>query len=397
MSKPSKDTKPDVKQIVKTKEDTDPSTNDLLTSLLAEHSDDHFNDIIPVNKLLSTGSLKLDQYVKVRSGGVVRLTARTPESGKTSESFVLAANFMAAMPKAKTLYVKAEGRLSPEMQARTGLTFVTRGADWQYNTVFILSSNTFETVADFVIKLSKEMYDKGEHLCVIIDSLDGLILKADKDTKGIAGGMVAGVPKLTKLLFRHLALPITHYDILLLITGQYSADIAIDPYAPKVPRGDSVGGSSVPHQCDYVLSYAPRYPGDDILEDENAKRDPIKNKVIGVWATIDIKKSATDTSGTRVKVPIKKGRIGCAIWVEKEVADLVLQEGMAKRSGAWISFHDSFVKKAADQGVQIIEKVQGINALYDYFEQDADALAFFRAEIIALQNATEPAKSEDQS
>lgn len=364
--------------------ETGPTTNDLLESLLKEHSADHFNDIIPVNTLISTGSLKLDQYVKVRSGGVVRLTARTPESGKTSESFVLAANFMAKMPKARTLYIKAEGRLSPEIQARTGLTFVTSGADWKQNTVFILSSNTFETVADFIIKLSKDMFDKGEHLCVIIDSLDGLILKADKDTKGISGGMVAGVPKLTKLLFRHLALPITHYDILLLITGQYSADIAIDPYAPKVPRGDSVGGSSVPHQCDYVLSYAPRYPSDHICEDENAKPDPVKNKIIGVWATIDIKKSATDSSGVRVKVPIKKGRIGSAIWVEKEVVDLGLQEGMIKRSGAWFSFHPMFEAEAKADGVVLKEKIQGLAALYDYFETERPVLDWFHAKISAM-------------
>lgn len=396
MTKSSKDPKTEIKQLVKPKEDEGPSTNDLLSSLLKEHSDDHFNDIIPVNRLISTGSLKLDQYVKVRSGGVLRLTSRVPESGKSSESFVLAANFMTTMPKARTLYIKAEGRLSPEIQARSGLTFVTTGAEWRDNTVFVLSCNIFETVADFVIKLSKEMFDKGEHLCVIIDSLDGLILKADKE-KGISGGLVAGVPKLTKLLFRHLALPITHYDILMLITGQYSADIVIDQYAQKVPRmGDSAGGSSLPHQCDYVLSYAPRYMSDNILEDENAKPDPVKNKIIGVWATIDIKKSATDTSGVRVRIPIKKDRVGCAIWIEKEIGDLVLQEGMAKRSGTWISFHESFVKKAADQDIVLKDKVQGINALYDYFEQDAGALAFFKAEIIALQNAMEPVK-EDKS
>lgn len=382
-------TKPSIKSIVKAKEEeVDSSTSDLLSSLLKEHADDHFNDIIPVNKLISTGSLKLDQYVKVRSGGVVRLTARVPESGKTSESFVLAGNFMATMPKAKTLYVKAEGRLSPEIQARTGLTFVTKGADWKPGTVFILSSNTFETVADFIIKLSKEMHEKGEHLCVIIDSLDGLILKADKDTKGIAGGMVAGVPKLTKLLFRHLALPITHYDILLLITGQYSADIAIDPYAQKVPRlGDSAGGSSVPHQCDYVLSYAPRYPSDNILEDEDARPDPIKNKILGVWVTIDIKKSATDTSGTRVRIPIKKGRVGCAIWVEKEVVDIALQEQMIKKSGAWFSFHQAFADEAKAAGIELKDKIQGLASLYDYFEQDKTVCDWFKTKISSLASS----------
>lgn len=369
-TKPSKE--------AKEKADSGPSTNDLLESLLKEHEEDHYNNVVPTNKLISTGSLKLDQYVKVRSGGVVRLVAKTPESGKTSEAFVLAENFMKEMPKSRTLYVKAEGRLNPEMMARVGLTFVTSPADWKDNTVFVLSSNTFETVADFIIKLSKEMYEKGEHLCVIIDSLDGLILKADKDTKGIAGGMVAGVPKLTKLLFRHLALPITHYDILLLITGQYSADISIDPYAPKIPRlGDASGGSSLPHQCDYIFSYQPRYGGDMICEDENAKPDPIKNKIIGLWATVEIKKSATDTSGVKIKIPIKKGRVGCAIWVEKEVVDIALQSEMIKRSGAWFSFHESIAAEAKADGVALKDKIQGLTSLYEYFEEDRAVFQWF--------------------
>jgi len=348
------------------------STNDFLTSLMEAHKGDLYNHIVPLHRLISTGSMTLDRYIRVRSGGVVRLTAKQPESGKTSESFVLADNFMKTMPKSKTLYVKAEGRLSDEMKARSGHTFVNSPADWKYGTVFVLSSNVFETVADIIEKLVKEMHEKGEYLCVIIDSLDGLILKKDLEVKGIDGNvMVAGVPKLTKLLFRRIALPITHYDTLLLITGQYSADIKIDPYAVSVPRlGDSSGGSSTPHQCDYILSYSPRYAGDMILEDDDAKPDPIKNKILGVWATIEIKKSATDTSGVKVKIPIRRGRVGSAIWVEKEVVDTAMSYDLIKRKGAWFSFDPSFVKEAKDAGVELKEQIQGMASVYEYVEND---------------------------
>jgi hypothetical protein len=353
-------------------ESTEPSSNDVLASLMSQHKSDHYNEVEAKHTFISSGSLILDQYVKVRSGGVVRLSAKQPEAGKSSQSFVFADNYMKTMPKSKTIYVKAEGRLSPEIQARTGMRFVTNPAEWSYGTVFVLSTNVFETVADIVEKLIKDMHEKGEHLCVIIDSLDGLILKKDLEVKGIDGNvMVAGVPKLTKLLFRRLALPITHYDALLIITGQYSADIKIDPYAPAVPRlGDSSGGSSIPHQCDYILSYAPRYGGDLILEDENAKPDPVKNKIVGVWATIEVKKSATDTTGTKVKIPIKKGRVGCAIWVEKEVVDMAIAYDLVKRSGAWFSFDAALIKEAKEAEVTLKDKVQGINGLYDYIEED---------------------------
>lgn len=372
-------------------EPEEPSSNDVLASLMAAHKSDHYNDKEAKHVFVSSGSLILDQYIKVRSGGVVRLTAKQPEAGKSSQSFVFAGEYMKVMPKSKTLYVKAEGRLSPEIQARTGLTFATTPADWDYGTVFVLSTNVFETVADIVEKLIKDMHEKGEHLCVIIDSLDGLILKKDLEVKGIDGNvMVAGVPKLTKLLFRRLALPITHYDTLLLITGQYSADIKIDPYAPSVPRlGSSGGGSSVPHQCDYILDYAPRYAGDNILEDENAKPDPVKNKILGVWATVEIKKSATDTTGTKVKIPIKKGRVGCAIWVEKEVVDLALSYDLVKRSGAWFSFDAALVKEAKEAGITLKDKVQGLNGLYDYVENDRAVFEWLLARFKKLLGGSE--------
>lgn len=373
-------TKTPIKPSKQAKEEAPASTsNDLLTALLKTHENDHYNDIVPKNIPISTGSLLLDSYVKVRSGGVVRLVAKTPEAGKSSESFVLAANYMATMDRAKTIYVKAEGRLSPEMQARTGLTFVTSPANWATGTVFILSCNVFETVADILNQVVKEMHDKEEHLCIIIDSLDGLILKDDLESKGIqGGGMVAGVPKLTKLLFRHLALPITHYDVLLVITGQYSAEISIDPYAPKIPRlGDASGGSSIPHQCDYILSYQPRYGGDLILEKPDEKPDPIKNKTVGIWVKIEIKKSATDTSGTKIQVPIKKGRVGCAIWVEKEVVDMALQWQLLRRNGAWFSFAPEIIKEAKDAGIDLKEKLLGMTATYEYFEQDVVVFQWF--------------------
>ena len=348
------------------------SSNNLLERLLKENKDSHYNDVIPLNKLISTGSLILDSVVKVRSGGVIRLVAKTPESGKTSESFVLADNYMKQMDKSKTLYIKSEGRLSQEIQARTGMKFVTTSQEWAYGTVFVFSCNVFEVVADFIMKLSKQMHESGEHLAIIIDSLDGLILKKDLEVKGIDGNqMVAGVPKLTKLLFRHLALPIAHYDILLLITGQYSADIKLDPYSPSVPRmGDSAGGSSVPHQCDYVLQYLPRYQGDFILEKPDEKPDAAKNKILGIYATIEIKKSASDTTGIKVKIPIRKGRVGCAIWVEKEVVDMAIQFGQISRKGAWYSFSESLVAEAAKDGVEIKVLHQGLNGVFEYVEDN---------------------------
>lgn len=368
------------KQIIE-EEGKEVSSNDVLGGLLKDYKDDHFSFITSKNVLISTGSLILDSLVKVRSGNVIRLVGKGAELGKSSQCFVFAENYMETMPKSKTLYIKAEGRLGEDIQKRTGQKFVFDAKDWIDGTIYVFSCNVFEVVAQIIETLLKSMYENGEHLCVCIDSLDGIILKADKE-KDIWGGKespkVAGVPLLTKLLFRRLALPIQAYDALLLITGQYSADIKLDPYSPNVPRQvESAGGNSIAHQSDYVFSYGPRFGGDLILKNPDEKPDSVKNPIIGVYATIEIKKSTTDVSGTKVKIPIKKGVVGNAIWRSKEVADMILMWGLAVKAGAWITFKDSVIKQALEDNIKLNPKVNGLNALYTYLDEDSEVCGWF--------------------
>ncbi len=359
--------------------DSGVSSNSVLESFLKSNKDDHFTYVKPKENLISSGSLQMDSLIKVRSGSVVRLAGKQAEAGKTSQAFVFSENYMKTMPRSKTLYVKAEGRLSPEMKARVGLKFVDSPTEWSYGTVFVLPCNIFETVAELIENLLKSMKEADEYLCVIIDSLDGLILKNDLQAKSIGDStMVAGVPKLTKLMFRRLSLPINHYDALLLFTSQYSVDIKLDPYSPNVPRQvDGGGGSAANHQNDYTLSYQPRYAGDLILEDPNQKPDMYKNKQLGVYATVEFKKSASDVTGMKVRIPIKKGRVGCAIWVEKEIVDMIVGFELIKKAGAWFSFSEELIKEAKESGVVLKEKMQGMNAIYEYLEEDKSAFNFF--------------------
>ncbi len=343
-----------------------------------EMKEDIYNDIIAENKLISTGSLLIDSIVKIRSGQVIRLVGKGAELGKTSEAFVIAENYMKTMEKSKTIFIKAEGRLSNEMRKRVGMTFVDKVEDWQYGTVFVLSCNIFETVAKTILNVIKAAYDNGEHIAFILDSLDGLILKADLE-KGFDGGpKVAGVPLLTKLLFRHLALPIAHYDALLMVTGQYAAEIKIDPYAPNVPRqASSSGGSSIGHQSDYVFEFQPRYGGDLILEDDEAKPDRIKNKILGLYCKVIFRKSASDISGESISYPIKKGVVGPAIWKEKEVVDVMLAYQLLIKKGSWFTFDKGAIQEALALNIVIPEQVQGMKKVYALLEGDKEVADFF--------------------
>lgn len=366
------------KQVKEEKEENQEqqSSQDMLGSFLKDNKESHFAFVQPKQVRISTGSLILDSLVSVRSGGTVRLVGTGAELGKSSEAFVLATSYMKALPKAKTLFVKAESRLTPELAARSGLNFVYKSEDWVEGSVFVFPCNVFEVMAELLEFVVPQMHEAGEHLCVIIDSLDGLILRADKakDVWGVKAESVkvAGVPLLTKLLYRRLGLLIAHYDVLMLITGQFSADIKLDPYSPNIPRQASAsGGNAIAHQSDYVFQYLPRYQSDWILENPNEKPDHQKNKIIGLYATLEIKKSGTDVTGTKVKIPIKKGRVGSAIWREREIVDMMLAWELLKKSGSWIQVDAALlaeIEKATE--VKLPEKIQGLEKAYAMLEAE---------------------------
>lgn len=352
------------------------NSKDFLGDILKDSKGDHYNDIISSNWPISFGSLQVDSHIVVRSGQVIRLAAAGPEMGKSSQAVVFAENYMTTVPKSKTILIKAEGRCSPEFQKRTGAKYVVSADKWEYGTIFIWSVNYFETIASGLESLLKNMHEAGEHLCIIWDSLDGTILKADAQ-KNVWGGSespkVAGVPLLMKLLFKRFALPVSHYDALMIVITQYSAAIKLDPYSKDTPRQvEGSGGSSIGHQSDHVFFYHPRYNGDYILEKPDEKPDLVKNKVLGMYVTIEVKKGSSDITGTKFKVPVARKRIGCAIWAEKEVVDMALAYGHVIKKGAWLSFDENYVAQAKADGVEIKVQHQGLNNLFIYVEENKD-------------------------
>lgn len=379
-------TKP-VKKAEKAEEESAVTSKSILNTLLKDHKSEHFAYVRPKHRLISTGSLILDSLIKVRSGGVVRIVGKGAELGKTRQMHVFAQNYMRVMENSKTIYFKAEARNTPEMQASSGLKWVFTPEEWEYGTVFEYPVNTFEVMAETLETLLPPMHAAGENLCVELDSMDGLMLRSDRE-KSVWGEKadnvkVAGVPLLTKLLFRRLGLPIVHYDVLFLATGQYSADIKLDPYAPHVIRqASSAGGNAIAHQADYVLEYQTRNQGDLILEDPKAKPDWRENKTLGVYATVDIRKSGTDVSGAKPKIPIRKGRVGCAIWVEREIVDMLISwELLAKEKGkegsSWLHFSPDLLAKIKEAtGVELTPKVNGENQAYKLLEDTPAVIPF---------------------
>jgi hypothetical protein len=241
-----------------------------------------------------------------------------------------------------------------------------------------LETNQFEVMADILEGLLKTMHKNGEKLCCIIDSLDGLILSSDlKDKKINESQMVGGVPKITKLFFRRMALPINKYNSFFCLLSQAAQEIKINPYEKNAPRAmGGSGGSSAAHASDIMIEFMPRYNGDLILE--NPKEKPsLENRILGHEVTLKIAKSSNETDSMVCKIPIKRGRVGNAVWVEKEIVDLCLSFQIISKKGAWFSFEESIIEEIKKDGIELKSQFQGLESVYSYIEENRTVFDWF--------------------
>ena len=151
---------------------------DILNSFLKTNKDDHYNFEEEENYKVSSGSLQFDLHLGGGFGpGLHRFTGMN-EGGKTSEALQVMKNFLETIPNSRGFYIKAEGRLSPEMKKRSGVDFVTSHDEWEDGKCFVFESNIYEAVAEIVSRLV-DSNEKKTKFCFVLDSVDGLILKND--------------------------------------------------------------------------------------------------------------------------------------------------------------------------------------------------------------------------
>ena len=114
-----------------------------LKSFLKQREDEHYNFESDVFYKVSTGSLLLDIHT---GGGLTPGLHRfcgMNEGGKTSEALEVARNFLKDIPNARAVYIKAEGRLNPEMVNRSGIAFTNDPDEWGDGKCFIYESEKY--------------------------------------------------------------------------------------------------------------------------------------------------------------------------------------------------------------------------------------------------------------
>ena len=351
---------------------------EILGNYLKAHKEDHYNFEDSIDYKISSGSLQFDMHLEGGFGpGLHRFTG-VNEGGKTSESLQVMKNFLKTLPKSRGLYVKAEGRLGPELQKRSGVKFVFSPEEWVDGTCFVFESNIYETVMGLIRQLITNNEEKIKY-CFILDSVDGLIRKDDLEKNFEESTKVAGGAVVASNFCKKTSTALGKRGHMAIFISQVRADIKLDPYSKApVRQTTATGGNALLHFANNIMEFEPRFKGDLILKNPSIKTmDAKKNPIIGHNAKVTIKKSAHENTNTTLSYPIRYGRIdGTSIWVEKEIVDLLYAWEFVEKKGAWIKPSDDFKELLGSKGLDFPDKIQGDNNLFKTIEDNKELSVF---------------------
>lgn len=334
----------------------------ILSSHLKDNKDSHYNFEDEQVFQVSTGSLLLDSELggALEVPAIIRFTG-VSGGGKTSSALLIMNNFLKTVPNSKGFLVKAEGRLNSNVKKISGVDFVDDPQKWDNGTCFVLRSNVYENVATLILELIKNNPENTRYY-FLIDSMDALISKNDlskgfEDSAKVAAGAV-----LTSNFLRRIMLPLSTFGHICGLISQVRSNVQINPYAKGDPKlTNSSGGNALQHYADWIFEFQPRYKSDQITEGD---------KIIGHWSKILLRKTTNEKDGVEVTYPIRHGRSdGKSVWTEYEIADMLIQWGFAKKSGAWIAFDEGLIKDIKeDLSESFPEKIQGMDQLRTFLE-----------------------------
>ena len=364
--------------------------NELMSSFLKNNEKDHYNYEDEHDYKVSSGSLVVDYELGGGFGpGLHRFTGIN-EGGKTSEALEVMKNFLKTVPNGRGFYIKAEGRLSKEMQSRSGVDFVFNSDEWADGNCFVFECNIYETVVEALRMLVGKNAESTKY-CFILDSVDGLIAKGDmdkpfEDSKKVAGGAV-----IASDFMKRVSIALAKRGHMAIFISQVRADIKLDPYSKAPVRQTSAtGGNALLHFANFILEFEPCFKTDQILQKPNEKYDQEKNKIIGRHAKITVKKSPNEKTNSIISYPIIYGRKGGkSIWIEKEILDMLFLWAFAHKKGAgWIEFDPELINIMAEAKIDFPEKIQGENQFDKFLEDNPSAkdqlVDYFKKMVISL-------------
>jgi len=362
----------------KAKQENKGESINLLGNFLKTNKEDHYNFEDDTDYKISSGSLQFDLQLGGGFGpGLHRFTGMN-EGGKTSEALEVMKNFLITNRNSKGVYIKAEGRLSPEMRERSGIRFVFKAEDWLDGTCFVFESNIYETCVDLMRKLIVENEEKVKY-CFTLDSVDGLVTKNDIDKGFEDSAKIAGGAVIAGAFMKKMSIALAKRGHMAIFISQVRADIKLDPYSKApVRQTTATGGNALLHFANWIIEFEPRFNKDIILQNPSVKKmDAQTNPSIGHFAQVTVKKSTNEKTNTKISYPIRYGRSGGnSIWIEKEVVDLLYAWEFVKKSGSWYKTTEEFKELLAENNLEFPDSLQGEPNVFKTIEDDARLSAF---------------------
>lgn len=345
--------------------------NEQIKALLNANKESHFNfeeDFfykVPPSSLIANS---------IMGGGLASGAHRAignASGGKTSCSLDFMLHFFERGEGHRGVYIKSEGRLSPEVQERSGIKFTNNFDEWKDGTCFVLESNIYEFVFTFMGHLIRENPTKCKYF-FIVDSMDMMIKKEDSVKPMDESNQVAGGALLGSTFMKKTAAALQKRGHIAIFISQVRDSIKIDPRqkSDSNKQGKAGGGHVWEHAADWVLDFQPRYQDDIILSDPNDK----SSKPIGHYCKIKIIKSNNETYGQEIRYPIKYGRTGgTSVWVERELSSLCLMwEFVKKEKSSYYWKEDLYAELIEKFGDKIPLKFVGIAKFETFFEENKD-------------------------
>ena len=368
---------PKIKKSTDSSENLDSEKKSLTVSQIDKFLNDkenqkyHYNNYEELYYKIPTGSLNLD--IALNGGftpGAHRFTG-VNEGGKTSCALTVAKNFQDFFGKSgMVIYVKSEGRLSPEMLARTGI-------NQDPDRFFRFDCNVYEKVFQLLRELIQENKENKKYL-FIIDSVDALCRLGDFNKPFEDSDQVAGGALVTSVFLKKVILPLTKMGHMLILTSQVRVEVATNPYASRGgPKSKEAGGNAIKHYANYICEFRERYSSDIMFTNPSATRIEDKGDPIGHYCKIIFRKSVNEKTGAQVNYPIKYGRTnGNSIWLEKEIIDLMKNWGFIEQKGPWILVDKELLTKLIDNKFEFPDKFQGEKKLLSLLEKDSKLCDF---------------------
>lgn len=319
---------------------------------------------------ISSGSLILDDMIGLLPPCLFRLYGASG-GGKTSCALSYLRNFLSTVPNSKGVYFKSEGRFSDTIKRNAGIKFVDDLEDWSLGTCYIMETNFYEGVFNFIQGLTNTPNNSQKYF-FIVDSIDGLIRYDDSKKSFDEASKVAAGATLSTLAMKQFATPLNAKGHYWAVISQQRSKVSIG-YVHEVNQMklDCSGGNALTHFPDVILEFLSvdvnkqYFPSNDSsLEPARAAsvRDFSSSKKDIPYGHLSrgyVKKSDTNVQNLPFEYPVRYDRApGESIWWERETMLKLIADGWLI-VGATVTPNDDFNTILEKYGIPTFSSIRG--------------------------------------